>query len=509
MRTRLGLIFASVLVLAILVAGSPVSAQPKVLVIAIPSEPSHIDPSDSMGVQHDLNYHIYRKLYTFTPEMTPEPDLVASDRVSGDQKTWTLELKRGITFFDGTPVNAAAVKYSIDRMLEPGRKAPMAILFRPIKEARVKGEYTIELETTEPFASLKNNLAHPNAGIISPKADKELGARFGRAPVSAGPYMVEEWVSGDKITLTRFPGYQGSKPYYDKLVFRIVPAAETRLAMVERNEAQVAIRMPPTFVKVANANSDLQLIRLEGTRLFYFWFNLEKPPLNDLRVRRALNLAVDRAAIIKSVALGSASPARSVMEKLISYSCPVGELEFNPDQARKLLQEAGAAGARLKVIASEGNHPLDRQVAEAVVGYLRDVGLVPELQLMSDVAAYTEAMGKREAHMGFVGWGGSTADPDQYFKRQLWGKISGKPWNFAGYNNPKVDALIDQGARTFPNAERAKIYCDAQRLAWNDWPWLILVRLDGIAFARADLTGIDVYVNSQAHVYTDTKPKGK
>ncbi len=509
MRTGLRLIFASVLVLAILVTGSPVFAQPKILVVAIPSEPSHIDPSDSMGVQHDLNYHIYRKLYTFTPEMTPEPDLVASDRVSSDQKTWTLELKRGITFFDGTPVNAAAVKYSIDRMLEPGRKAPMAILFRPIKEARVKGEYTIELETTEPFASLKNNLAHPNAGIISPKADKELGARFGRAPVSAGPYMVEEWVSGDKITLTRFPGYQGAKPYYDKIVFRVVPAAETRLAMVERNEAQVAIRMPPTFVKVANANSDLQLIRLEGTRLFYFWFNLEKPPLNDLRVRRALNLAVDRAAIIKGVALGAASPARSVMEKIISYSCPVGELEFNPDQARRLLQEAGAAGARLKVIASEGNHPLDRQIAEAVVGYLRDVGLVPELQLMSDVAAYTEAMGKREAHMGFVGWGGSTADPDQYFKRQLWGKISGKPWNFAGYNNPKVDALVDQGARTFGNAERAKIYCEAQKLAWADWPWLILVRLDGIAFARADLTGIDVYVNSQAHVYTDAKPKGK
>ena len=127
MRTRLGLIFVSVLVLAILVTGSPVSAQPKVLVVAVPSEPSHIDPSDSMGVQRDLNYHIYRKLYTFTPEMMLEPDLVASDRVSSDQKTWTFDLKRGITFFDGTPVNAAAVKYSIDRMLEPGRKAPMAI----------------------------------------------------------------------------------------------------------------------------------------------------------------------------------------------------------------------------------------------------------------------------------------------------------------------------------------------------------------------------------------------
>jgi ABC-type transport system substrate-binding protein len=507
MRTSLRWVLASVLTLATLGGGA--SAQTKILVVAIPSEPSHIDPSDSMGVQHDLNYHVYRKLYRFTPDMIPEADLVASERVSPDQRTWTLELKRGVTFFDGTPVNAAAVKYSIDRMLDPGRKAPMAILFRPIKEARVTGEHTIELETTAPFASLKNNLAHPNAGIISPKADRELGARFGRVPVSAGPYMVEEWVSGDRITLTRFPAYQGTQPYYDKIVFRVVPAAETRLAMVERNEAQVAIRMPPTFMRVSGSNPDLQVIRLEGTRLFYFWYNLDKAPLNDIRVRRALNLAVDRSAIIKGVTLGTGSPARSVMEKIISYSCPVGELQYDPDQARRLLQDAGAAGTRLKILASEGNHPLDRQVAEAVTGYLRDVGVVPELQLMSDVAAYTEAMGKREAHMGFVGWGGSTADPDQYFKRQLWGRISGKPWNFAGYNNPKLDALIDQGARTFDGAERGKVYCEAQRVAWADWPWLILFRLDGIAFARADLTGIEVYVNSQAHVYNHTRPKAR
>jgi peptide/nickel transport system substrate-binding protein len=510
MRTVTQSALAALLALAVLGAGaSPALAQAKALVVAVPSEPSHLDPADSMGIQHDLNYHVYRKLYTFTPEMSVEPDLVASEHVSADLRTWTLELKKGVTFFDGTPVNAAAVKYTIERMLEPSRRAPMAILFRPIKEVRARGEYTVEIETKEPFASLKNNLAHPNAGIISPKADRELGPRFGRAPVSAGPYKIEEWVSGDRIVLTRFDGYKGPRPYYDTIVFRIVPAAETRLAMVERGEAQVAIRMPPAFTRVVAADPDLQVIRLEGTRLFYFWFNLDKPPLNDVRVRRALNLAIDRAAIMKGVAQGAASPARSVMEKIISYSCPVGTLDYDPEQARRLLKEAGAAGARLRIISSEGNHPADRQVAEAVTGYLREAGIVPELTLMSDVAAYTEAMGRREAHMGFVGWGGSTADPDQYFKRQLWGRIAGKPWNFAGYNNPRVDALIDQGARTFGHAERARIYCDAQRLAWNDWPWLVLFRSDGLAFARADLTGIDVYLNSQAHVFTNARPKGK
>jgi peptide/nickel transport system substrate-binding protein len=479
------------------------------LVVAIPSEPPHVDPSEHVGLQHDFNYHIYRKLYAFTPQMVPEPDLVAAESLSRDLRTWTLELKRSVTFFDGTPLTAAAVKYSIDRMMDPARRASMAVLFRPIKEVRTRGDHVVEIETREPFASLKHNLAHPNAGIISPQADREMGPRFGRSPVSAGPYRIEEWVGGDRVVLTRFEGYRGARPYYDRIVYRVVPSAETRLAMVERGEAQVALRVPPTLTRVAAGNPALRVIRIEGTSLFYFWLNLSMGPTSDPRVRRALNLAVDRDAIMSRVALGGASPARSVMEKTIRFSCPVGTLDHDAPVARRLLQEAGAAGQRLTMVASEGQWELDRQVAEAVAGYLREVGLQPELRLISDVAAFREASIKRDVHMGLVAWPGSTADPDHYLKRQLWGEIAGQPWNLAGYRNPSVDALIARGARTFDDAERATIYCQAQRLIWDDRPWLILYRLDGAAVARADIAGIAVYVNSQAHLFTHAHPSGR
>jgi peptide/nickel transport system substrate-binding protein len=482
------------------------AAPARTLVVAVPSEPPHADPAEHVGIQHDLNYHIYRKLYAFTPQMTPVPDLVAAETVSRDLRTWTLELKRNVTFSDGTPVNAAAVKYSIERMLDPARRASMAVLFSPIKTVTVKSDHVLEIETKEPFASLRHNLAHPNTGIISPRADRELGPRFGRAPVSAGPYLITEWVSGDRIVLTRFEGYQGPRPYYDQIVFRVVPTPETRLAMVERGEAQVAIRVPPTLTRVATKNQELQVIRLEGTSLFYFWLNLGMTPTADPRVRRALNLAVDRDAIMRRVALGGASPARSVMERTIRFSCPVGTLGYDPEAARRLLHEAGASGTRVRMLASEGQWELDRQVAEAVAGYLREAGLEPELRLHADVATFREASIKRDVHMGLVAWPGSTADPDHYLKRQLWGEIAGKPWNFSGYRNARVDALIVQGARTFDEAERTKIYCEAQRLAWEDQPWLILYRLDGAAVARADITGIEVYVNSQAHLFTGARP---
>ena len=491
-------------------AAAPAAAKTSgqnVLTVAVPTEAPSLDPVDSAGIQPNVSHHLFRKLYRMTPDMTPEPDLVVSEKIADDQVTWTLEIQKDVTFFDGTPLNAETVKYTIDRMLQPERKAPMAVLFTPIKEVRVKDDHTVELVTKEPFASLKNNLAHPNAGILSPKADQELKERFGRAPVSAGPYMVKEWAAGDRIVLARFPGYKGPAPHWDEIVYRVVPAAETRLAMLETGQANVAEKMPATQAPAVQGNSNLQVIPFEGTRLQYFWFNLDMPPTNDIKVRQALNLAIDRETIMKKIMLGAASPVTSVMEKIISFSTPVGTLEYKPDEARAMLQAAGVTGQKLKMVGTQNSYPFDRQVAEAVVGFFKEVGVEAELEIVADSAAHLEVMSKRAHHMGIVGWGGSTGDPDQYFRRQLWGEVAGKPWNFSGYKNPEVDALIAQGARTFDNPGRAKIYADVQRIAWNDWPWLLLHRTTSFAFGRANLTDFDVYVNGESLVYTRARPK--
>jgi peptide/nickel transport system substrate-binding protein len=486
-------------------SASSAAAPSRILIVAVPLDPGHIDPPGG-PVGADLAPHVYRKLYAFTPAMVPEPDLVAAERVSADLRTWTLELRRGVTFSDGTPVDAAAVKHSLDRLLDLRRHPVTANLFRPIRDVRVVSTHVVEIETSQPYASLKHNLAYHSAGIVSPRADRVLGPRFGRAPVSAGPYVISEWVSGDRIVLTRFEAYQGRRPYYDQIVFRVVPAPETRLAMVERDEAQVAIRMPPTMVGVVAGQPNLRVIRVQDTALYYLWLNLDRPPTSDLRVRRALNLAVDRSAIMARVALGVARPATTVMERSIRHSCPVGTLAYDPGEARRLLAEAGATGQRLRLLAGDGILEMDRQVAEAVAGYLREAGVETDLQLVADAAAFYEVMAKRDAHLGLFSWSGATADPDQYLKRQLWGRIAGQRYNLAGYRNPRVDALIEEGARTFDDAQRARIYCEAQRLVWHDWPWLILFRLDGATVARAGITGIQVFANSQANVFTEARP---
>lgn len=492
-------------VLEKVITTTPAPQEPKILTVVLPSEPAHLDPKESMGFTPDIIYHIYRKLYKFTPEMVPVPDLVVSEKISDDKKVWTLGLEKGVTFFDGTPVNAQAVKYSIDRMMNPELAAPMAELYQHVKEVRVLDDYTVEIETDIPFSPLQFNLAHPNTGVISPKADKELGEAFGRAPVSCGPYMVEEWVTGDRLILTRFEGYTGPRPYFDKIAFRIVPAAETRLAMVESGEADVALRMNATLSQAAGENSALQIIPLRGTRLLYFYFQMDMTPTNDIRVRKALSLAVDRDLIREKISLGAADPARSIIKPGVAFSCDVGDLKYDPAQARALLQEAGVVGQKIKILGAEGAYEDDRAISEAVAGFIQEVGMVPELEIFTDAAARLEGYTRREHNLGMVGWGGSTGDPDAYLRRQLWGKIAGQPWNFSGYNNPEVDALIEQAAQSFDNAERAKLYCQIQNIIWNDYPFLIIHRVTGFSVARADLAGVDVFVNSQALVFTNAK----
>jgi peptide/nickel transport system substrate-binding protein len=181
--------------------------------------------------------------------------------------------------------------------------------------------------------------------------------------------------------------------------------------MVERGEAHVALRMPPTLTRAAQRNPDLRVIRLPGTSLYYFWLNLDLSPFTDPRVRKAVGLAVDREAIMQRIALGAASPARSMMEQTIHFSCPVGTLAYEPETARRLLREAGALGAPVRMLASEGQWELDRQVAEAVAGYLGEAGLRPELRAVADVAAFRELSAKRDVHMGLVAWPGRPPIP--------------------------------------------------------------------------------------------------
>lgn len=466
---------ALVLMLALgLTPALAATARAESLTVLLPSEFSNLDPVEILsGDQTMVMYHVYCRLYIFNDKMEPVPDLLVQETLSPDNKTWTIKLRRGATFQDGTPVNAEAVKYMIERMRRKG--GSQRVLFQAITDIRTEGDDTVVLTTQKPFPSLRNSLAHPNAGLVSPKADAQLGDRYGVQPVSCGPYTFKEWPRGSRIVLQRNDAYYGPKPTYDQIVFQFVPEVTTRLFMIQRGQADIALRLGPAEAKQLEG-SKLRLLRIEGRNVFY-QLNMTLPPTSDLRVRQAINHAVDKTAIIQRVLLGAGVPAQSVLEAMIWGHTPVGTYRYDPDRARQLVKEANAAGAKLVLLSPDNRYLLDSQVSQAVSGYLKAAGFNVDLRVIGDWAGYVDAIKKRESNLFMLGWGGSTGDPDQVLQSLFHSRRAGQTWNLGAYVNKEVDALIDAGASTFDEAKRKSIYAEAQKRLFDDAPWLFMYRV--------------------------------
>lgn len=453
---------------------APGHAAAESLTILLPTEFPALDPRDfTSGDQYMVMYHVFCRLYTYADDMTPLPDLVAEERLSPDQKTWTLRIKRGYTFHDGTAVNAEAVKHTIDRMRTRGGSAK--VLHQVITEVRAEGDDTVVLTTSKPYPALRANLAHSHSGLVSPAADRGLGDRFGVKPVSCGPYKFKEWVRGNRIAITRNDAFPGPKALYDQIVFQFVSDVATRLFMIQRGEADMALRLGPIEAKQLDA-AKAAVHRVNGRNIFY-QLNYDKPPTNDRRVRLAINHAVDKQAIIERVLQGAGSPARSVLEAMVWGHAPIGTYAYDPDKARALLKEAGATNARVVLMSPDNRYLLDSQVSQAVAGYLKAVGLDVDLRVIGDWPGYIDAIKKREFNMYMLGWAGSTGDPDQVLQSLFHGRRAGQTWNLGGFKNTEIDGLIDEAGTTLDPGKRKAIYLEAQKRLFADAPWLFMYRV--------------------------------
>jgi ABC-type transport system substrate-binding protein len=451
----------------------PAPAAAESLTVLLPAEFPSLDPREvTSGDQYMVMYHVYCRLYTFADDMTPLPDLVVDEKISADQKTWTLKIRRGYKFHDGTPVNAEAVKYTVERMKTKG--ASGKVLMQAISEVRTEGEDTVVLRTEKPYPSLRANLAHSNSGLVSPAADKQLGDGYGVQPVSCGPYRFKEWARGNRIVVTRHDDFPGPKATFDQITFQIVPDVATRLFMMQRGEADMALRLGPMEARQLEG-SKVKTHRVDGRNIFY-QLNYTRPPTNDLRVRQAINHAVDKQAIIQKVLQSAGSPARSVLEAMVWGHAPIGTWAYDPDKARQLLKAANAVGAKIVLMSPDGRYPFDSQVSQAVAGYLKAVGFDVDLKVIGDWPGYIDAVKKREFNLYMLGWAASTGDPDQVMQSLFHSRRAGQTWNLGAHGNKEADALIDQGAAILDPAKRKAIYLDLQKRLFADAPWLFMYR---------------------------------
>ncbi|MBT9172087.1 MAG: Glutathione-binding protein GsiB [Syntrophomonadaceae bacterium] len=256
-------------------AQTPAPAPVQELNVAMGAEPESLDPiAMASSPSATISQHISQTLVFLDVDGTLRPNLAESWVTAPDGLSWTLNLRRNVQFHDGTPFNAEAVKFNLDRFLNPENAAPFRFLIERIINVEVVDEFTLRLHLEKPFAPLLSHLSHAFIGMVSPAALQALPAGDKiTLPVGTGPFKIVSWDKGDRIVLERNAAYWGEQPKLTKVVFRFVPEAASRIVMLETGEVQAIMGVPPAEAPRLRENKDLRVVNQTGVRLIYIGIN--------------------------------------------------------------------------------------------------------------------------------------------------------------------------------------------------------------------------------------------
>lgn len=446
---------------------------------------------------------VYQKVY----EGLVEPDkdfkiqpLLAKEWKVIDDTTWEFKLQEGVTFHDGAPFNAEAVKATLDRVLDPKTESPQLEKFSMIKEVKIIDDYTVQLLLKYPYAPLLSILASNEGSIISPKAIAENPEKLAEHPVGTGPFVFESWKTGQEISLKKNENYWGKKPNIDRVVFKVVPEDATRLAMIETGEAQINDQVPVTEIDRIEASDSMGLYRTEGLAVEYLGFNTKKKPFDDVRVRKAISHAIEREAIIKGVYNNVGTIANVAMSpKVFGYSENVKAYDYDLNEAKKLLKEAGFEnGLKLTLITSDRKERIN--MAEVIQSQLKGIGINVEIQVL-EYGAYIDVIGKGEHDMFIGGWGNATGDGD-YNQYSLFHTASmGAPGNHFYYSNPDVDKKILEARQETDEAKRLKLYEELLQKEMDDAVYIPIRNYEHIAAHSKNVSGF--WLNAANYLMID------
>jgi len=438
---RVAILFLS-LTIALFVSDPAAAAR---LTIGIGSIPNTPDPHrDSTANALPAYAQMFEKLVGVDDAGKIVGVLAESWRALSDT-AWEFKLRRNVTFHNGESFTAEAVKFSIERVLNPATKSPWGGRIAAVDKVEPVDAHTVRITTKGPFAPLLQGLTVVD--ILPPRYFAEKGEKeFVSAPVGTGPFRFKSWVKQDHMAFTANPTYWRGRPVLDEVVFRSIPEDSTRVAGVETGELDVALLIPPEQVARLKAKGvDVRSVNQGQGMVINFRATVE--PLKLKKVRQALNYAVDKSAIINSVLFGAADLMDAPTAPSLFGYCKQGAYEFNQAKAKQLLASAGVKpGTKVSYIHPTGRYTQDKEVAQAIAGYLREVGLEPVLQTM-DWPTYiktivTPADKGNTTEIHFLGWAPAFLDSAQQMLQFLssYHPPAGLATTF--YKDAKMDELI-------------------------------------------------------------------
>lgn len=472
------------------------------IVVGIDTDPPSLDAHSNTNLASDIMFaHLYDRLVMFDMRSNIVPQLATEWSVSSNGLTWTFKLRRGHKFHDGTPVNAAAVKASFERLFDPRNPFSRRTIFEMIKRIDAVDENTVAFTTDKPFGAMLNNMANPTASIVSPTAaGKQDVSTFGRFPVGSGPFFFVEWTRGTRILLRKNPAHWlASQTNVTEIEFRPIPDDAARAIGLETGELDFVTTIAPQEARRLAGKPNLVVYNLPRSRIQGLYPNVTKKPWSDVRVRQAMAHAIDNKAIVDTFLSGFARVADSPLAPgVFPYKPQAVRYNYDPERSKRLLAEAGYPnGFSSTMWVPVGTYAAAQQISEAVAEMLKKVGINLKLEVMESAQWLVLLRSKPQAEstleMTYYGWGTQTGEAD-YALRLVFHSDNFAPacCNRNYYSNKELDGLLDKALGTTNVAERRAAYERAQEILWRDLPWIWIFTVNHSAVGNKALTGVNL-----------------
>lgn len=493
----------------------PAEEEEKVLVVAAASQ--YGETFDIFNTSTTMAPHmmIYESLVNVDSEYEFRPGLAESWETSEDGLVWTLHLQEGVTFHDGSEFNAEVVKWWLEGMQE----GVNSYMFESMEKAEIVDDHTIDLHFPAPFPNLLYNLSAPGfSGIMSKEAYEEYGDDFGTEyAIGTGPFMLEEWVQNDHLTLVKNPDHDWAPDWtghtgpanVDKIIYRILPEDATRSIELQAGNVHLLLDTPaPRELPQYKDNPDYLYIEYPAFYIQFIGMRVDNPFFSDIRTRRAIGHAIDRETIVRDVYQGLGRPTNTYLPSELGGDKGVSEFapSYDPEKAESLLAEVGwvpgddgilvaedvdgvEAGTRFEVSYWTYQEDEFKRLAEVTQNMLRQVGIVANTQLM-DNPTYIDALKGGETELILRQYGWDNNDILEWFHHS---KYLPYP-NYLGVEDPEFDAMLDEANfNTATWESRDEQYVDIHKYLIEEWyPWAPIRQPSQVVIGRSSVKSLEL-----------------
>ncbi|WP_297597167.1 ABC transporter substrate-binding protein [uncultured Cetobacterium sp.] len=449
------------------------------------SDPRTFDPHfGNDGFSLRINRLIYSRLFEKDSNMNTTLGIVKTYKFI-DNKNIDFTLKDDIYFQNGDKLTSDDVKFSFERMKNSPR---ISAFLPPVQDIIIKDEKNFTMILSNPFSPIIDQLTHPALSIVSKKYLEGNPEILITKPMGSGKYILKEWIPGESVVLERFENYFENKPSYEIINIKTIPLATNRTFSLETGEADLAFSLPVQDKKIIDKNTRLKYISKPSFSYTYMGLNLNKTIFNDIDIRKAIDLAVDKTMILEVVLNGQGKIANSpVADGVKGYNKNLKNEIYNKDKANRLMNNR-----KINLTLATMNNSMDIQIAELITGYLKEIGISVNISVL-DNNIYWLKTNQGEFDMFIGSWGSITGDSDYALYPTHHSTSFGSSGNRTFFKNERVDSLLDKARNTLNQNERNQIYMEIQEIIVQNHGEVMLFYRDLNGGISSEVKGFEMY----------------